>query len=311
MDSLPTFPNFRLFTIEDIDWYYEYYLNNKLNPYVDINPANLFVWLGINNDLSICKLNEAIILRYTNVLNNNQNNVIPLSNPLSNSVVGAVMQLLKENDLPLELVEVPSNICRELDPTLWQTEDDRNSYEYILDVNQQVKLIGSDFYKQRNYIKSFEREHANDLIDIKFYNDFNEDVKEMFLHHISTMPFNSNPEAAQRNLVEPIAIRRNLELASKLQKKALIIKINDEVVSLSMVAYLDQNAAAINHLKVDYSLPNIFRYTVYQLAKTLKENGINEMNFEQDLGIPGLRTFKELMRPSRYLEKKTIKPRHQ
>jgi hypothetical protein len=221
------------------------------------------------------------------------------------------MQLLKENNLPLELTEIPSNICLELSPDEWQIDDDRNSYEYILDVNQQSELIGSSFYRQRNYIKSFERDHANDQINITFYNDFNEEVEEMFLHHINTMPFNSNHEAAQRNSIEPIAIRRNLELATKFQKKALIIKINNEVVSLSMIAYLDPDTAAINHLKVNYSVPNIFRYTVYQLAKMLKENGISEMNFEQDLGIPGLRTFKELLHPSRFLEKKTIRPRHQ
>lgn len=74
-----------------------------------------------------------------------------------------------------------------------------------------------------------------------------------------------------------------------------------------MISYLDNNTAAINHIKVNYSVQDIFRYTVYRLAKILKKSGIAEMNFEQDLGIEGIRTFKMRLRPSRFLEKKIIR----
>lgn len=311
IETIPEFPDFRLFTINDIGWYYDFYLKEGLNPYVDINPENLFVWLNTHDDLMISKLNNSIVIRYTNILNNNRFNIMPLANTLDDSIIERIMSYLKDNNLPLKLYELPSKICHKLSSNKWLIEDDRDNYEYILDTNQQSMLQGGDFCRHRKNIKLFERIHSTDTIDVKYYEEFNDETKEAFLHHINSMPFNSNSEASQKNSTEPIAIRKNLEYASILHKKALIIRINGEVVSLAMISYLDNNTAAINHLKVNYSVQNIFRYTVYQLAIILKEHGIGEMNIEQDLGIEGIRKFKELLRPSRFLEKKIISPNHQ
>lgn len=304
--NIPEFPNFRPFTIEDVSWYKNFYLDNKLNPYVDIHPENLFIWLNINNNLSISNLGKAIILRYSNILNHNKVNIIPLENPIRDHTIEEIMQLLQANNLPPEIGEIPSVICNELDNNKWLIKDDRDSYEYILNTNQQSLLEGSDFSRQRRRINFFDREHTNDNIDIQYYREINPEIKEMFLHHIETMPFNSNEESTQQNISEPIAIRKNLEYASIFHKKILIIKINDKVASLAMISYLDDNTAAINHIKVDYSIQYIFQYTIYQLAKLLEIDNIKEMNLEQDLGIEGLRVFKERLQPSRLLEKKHI-----
>lgn len=308
-EIIPKFPNFRLFTIDDIPWYRDYYLEKKLSPYVDIHPENLFVWLNINNDLMISELDGDIVIRYTNVLNNNKPNIIPLSHSLKNSTLEKIITYLQDNDLPIKLSEIPSIMCGEIDQNKWQVEDNRDSYEYILNTNQQSTMEGSNFYDRRRDIKIFERTYPNDIIEIKYYEQFDDNIKNLFLHHINSMPFNSRAKSSQQNTIEPIAIRKNLEHALNFNKKALIIKINGEIASLSMISYLDQHTAAINHIKVDYSIKNIFRYTVYQLAKLLKENNIIEMNFEQDLGIEGMRTFKEHLQPSRMLKKVTIRPK--
>jgi hypothetical protein len=76
-----------------------------------------------------------------------------------------------------------------------------------------------------------------------------------------------------------------------------------------MISFLDKNTAGGNFLKVDYSVRNIFRYTVYQLAIKLRQDGIKEINIEQDLGIEGLRSFKKHLSPLRMLEKKIIRSR--
>lgn len=311
MNTIPDFPNFRPFTTNDITWYYDLYLAEKLNPYADINPENLYVWLNMNNDLTICKLYSAVILKYTNVLNNNIINIIPLKNPLSNIIIDRITSYLKANDLPAALREVPAVICNELDRSRWLIEDDRDSYEYILDTDQQSILEGSDFSRQRRRVNFFEREHSDDNIDIQYIEEINEKTKEDFIHHINTMPFNSNESTSLQNITEPKAILKNLEYALTFHKKALTISINSSIVAIAMISYLDNNAAAINHLKVDYSVKYIFQYTIYQLAKKLKENGIKEMNIEQDLGIEGLRVFKERLQPSRLLKKVVIRPRYQ
>jgi len=308
-ETLPKFPNFRPFTINDTTWFYDYYMTNSLNPYVDIHPQNLFVWLNINNDLMISKLENSVVLRYTNILDDNKTNIVPLSNPLNESVVEKVLEYLDDNGFTPEIHEIPSTICINLDQNRLLIENDRDSYEYILDTTQQSSLLGSDFSRQRRRIKFFEREHFEDIIEVKYYNEIDDDLKKTFQHHIDTMSLNSNEESSKRNIVEPTAIIRNLEYASFFHKQALVIIINNKVVSITMMSPLDNKTVAINHLKVDYSVQYIFQYTIYQLAKILKEHDFLEMNLEQDLGIDGLRIFKERLQPSRYLEKKIIRPR--
>jgi len=310
-EPIPNFPDSRLFTINDFEWYYKYYLKNGLNPYVDIHPENMLAWLNISNNLSISKLDNSFVLNYTNILDNNHNNIIPIANSLKDSTIERIMLYLHDNNLPLELHEIPSIICDKLDQNKWQITDDRDSFEYILDTNQQSTLRGNVFYHRRRNIGIFERMYPNESINVKYYNVFNDNVKKVFLHHIATMPFNSREESSINNLAEPIAIRNNIKYALTFKKKALIITINGEIVSIAMISYLDKNTAAINHIKVNYSIQNIFRYTIYQLAKILNKNGIKEMNFEQDLGIEGMRAFKNHLQPSRFLEKKIIRPRHQ
>lgn len=311
MTNLPKFPDFRLFTISDTKWYQDYYFAQKLNPYADVHPENLYVWLNMHEDLAISKLNDAIILKYTNVLDNNIQNIIPLSSQLDDATITTIMSYLKDNNLPQRIAEIPSVICENLDPNKWIIENDRNAYEYILDTGQQSKLDGGDFSRLRRRINFFEREHLADTIDIKLYDKFSNEVREAFINHLANMPLNSSEEATQQNTAEPIAIKRNLQHAEEFGKKALIIKINDKIASLSMISYLDNHNAAINHLKVDYSIQYIFHYTIYTLAKVLKADGITGMNIEQDLGIDGLRTFKERLKPSHFLEKKIISPRAQ
>ncbi len=310
-DNIPDFPDSRKFTLNDIDWFYQYYIEHGFNPYVDIHPENLYVWLNIHNDLTISRLDGFLILSYTNILDDNKFNIIPLANPLKNQVLEQIMSYLKNRGLPLEIREIPSTICDELDQDQWQLDDDRDSFEYILDTSQQSLLEGKIFHHQRRRINYFEREHSNDEIEIKYFREFDDEIKEAFSRHIDTMSFNSSDESAQNNVVEPVTIRKNLEYAPTFHKKALVTKINGDVVSLAMLSYIDKNTAAINHLKVDYSVKYIFQYTIYQLAKILKDDGIAEMNIEQDLGISGLRTFKERLEPSRLLEKKIIRSRHQ
>ncbi len=310
VDNLPIFPNSRPFTLDDTEWFYHYYIDNGFSPYVDIHPENLYVWLNIHNDLAISKSDGAIILSYTNALDKDNHNIIPLANPINDLVVKKIMSYLESISKPLEIREIPSIICNKLDQNQWRIDDDRDSFEYILDTDQQSKLEGKIFHHQRRRINYFEREHPSNTVEINFYKEFNDNLKQTFYHHIDSMPFNSNINSSQDNVIEPITIRKNLEYASIFNKKALEIRINGNVVSLVMFSYLDENTAAINHLKVDYSVQYIFQYTIYQLAKILKQEGINEMNVEQDLGISGLRIFKERLRPSRFLEKKIIRPRH-
>lgn len=309
--KIPKFPKFRPFTVKDTGWYYNYYINQRLNPYADIHPENMLTWLNINDDLMISSLDNDILIKYTNVLDNNNLNIIPLSNPIKSSSIKSIMSYLSDHGLPMKLCEVPSIICHGLDETEWLIDNDRNSYEYILDTSKQSLLEGKNFSDQRRRIRFFEKEHSKDVVDIQYYKKMDRYIKKAFLKYLKDMPTNNNAESSRQNINEPLAIKNSIKYASAFDKNVMIIKINGKIVSLSMVSNLDRKTAGGNHLKVDYSIKYIFHYTVYQLSKTLLKDGVKEINIEQDLGIEGIRNFKMHLPPSRFLEKVTIRPRQE
>jgi hypothetical protein len=304
LDNVPIFPDFRLFSIDDINWYGQYYYDNNLNPYVDMHPANLFVWLDMNNDLEISKIDNCLIIKYTNILDGKDENIIPVSKAVNDDIIEKIFLYQRDNNIPAVIKEIPKTLCNNINTNRWVVEDNRDSFEYILDNNQHNELCGHEFYETRSFITK----HKADNIKINFYEEFNDEIKNEFLHHIKTKKMTIHDNSQYDNF-ELTAIERNLQYANVLNKKAMTITINNKIVSLSMIAYLDDKTASINHLKVDYSIKDIFRYTVYQLAKNLLDRGKTEMNFEQDLGIEGMRHFKMLLKPSRFLEKVTISPR--
>src|SRR5690606_15782409 len=68
--SFPNFPEFKKLTIDDKDAYLNYY--SVLNePYCDCIIDNLLIWLDFYDDLQASDLNGNLIIRFTNVLDNN------------------------------------------------------------------------------------------------------------------------------------------------------------------------------------------------------------------------------------------------
>jgi hypothetical protein len=65
---------------------------------------------------------------------------------------------------------------------------------------------------------------------------------------------------------------------------------------------------AINHfIKADTKYQGIFSYLMQENANILISHHRSHLNFEQDLGLPGLRQSKSTFRPVYFLKKYVIK----
>lgn len=310
MNELPNFPNFRPFNVADIDWYNSFYIKNGLNPYADAHFGNLLTWLDINNDLNISVIrDDAVVFKYTNPLNSNEINLLPLAHNLTNDDIEKITNYIKGCGSLASIQEIPSTICRNLDKDRWRIEEFRDSYEYVYSVKEQSELIGPEFSNHRRVRSHFERTYLKDDIIISLSDCSNEDSSKLIINFIEHNKLNHSEEAEVNNKYESNVIKKSQKLSSYLHKKLMTIKINGRVVAIVIISFLDQKTISLNHIKVDYSIRDIFNYTFYRLAKLLDEMDIDEINLEQDLGIDGMRIHKEKLRPSRMLEKKIIRPR--
>lgn len=301
-ESFPLFPEFRKFKRNDVSLYKAYYSNVK--PYADLNAANLLVWADIFDDLAVSLLHGTLVLRYSNPFQGKNVSYALCGAPISTEDLRKVFELQMSLGQDIILREIPPHLLPH-DDSNFIVYKDRDSYEYILDVAQQAKLEGKPFSRQRRRIGFFEREHKQDIFTVEHRPYIDHALVgelEQFMVDYDTMA-----ELSEDNL-EPIALQKTLLFSKKLGKEVFLIKKNDQLVAFCVFVRVD-STAIVNHIKVDRDIQYMFDYSTYRLSQYFQAAGIKEMNFEQDLGLPGLRDHKMRLHPVRFLEKVCIMPK--
>lgn len=82
--------------------------------------------------------------------------------------------------------------------------------------------------------------------------------------------------------------------------------IDDVLVGFTMYEIMSELYATAHFSKTDTTHSYIIDFLIWQEAKELQKIGITYYNFEQDLGIAGLRRFKESFKPEFFLNKFTL-----
>jgi hypothetical protein len=306
--SVPRFPAFRRFKVDDASWYRAFYLANGLNPYADLEPSNLLVWMDLMDDLAVSAIDDAIVFRYTDVLGLGGTNLLPVAGALTDHVIAKVVEYGESVEGRSLVSEVPAHICRELNQTRWSIQPDRDSFEYILDVEEHAKHEGSAMRRRRNEVRQFLNACGDGSARVRCYNLADAEFQRLLLEHIAAHPMCSTDEGCARNRHESRAILRNLRYAKVFDKQGIVVSVESDIVALAIYAHLDTRAVSVNHLKADYGYNYSFNYTTHRLAQELRNRGIRELNLEQDLGIDGLRIHKSRLHPVRMLEKVRITP---
>ena len=105
-------------------------------------------------------------------------------------------------------------------------------------------------------------------------------------------------------------MQRFIEVSEKLNTISVGIFIKEKLVAF-IINELTHNDYAIIHFdKSDIAFVGISSYMRQVSAKILNEKGYTHINFEQDLGIIGLREAKQQLRPAFFLKKYLITQRN-
>ena len=86
----------------------------------------------------------------------------------------------------------------------------------------------------------------------------------------------------------------------------MAIYIDDILVGFCIYELLD-NGWAISHFgKCDNTFLNLYEYMMISVLRELNSRNYTFLNYEQDLGLPGLRASKSSSIPTKFLYKYTI-----
>lgn len=307
MLDLPVFPEFKKLESSDISWYKDFYA--QFPPYADFSFGNYVIWLNQNDDLSFSSLYGNLVLSCTNWYMRNRHMISLLGDNDLHESIDAIFQYQRDHNMKQELLGIPEFMAQQLmtEPAYNITED-RDNAEYIIDAKLLGDLQGGSMGRIRQDVHAYVRRADEmeapivvkelDLDDQENINFLSSEVNSWEL------AFSTNDTAEQERSV----IMRTLESVPLTGHKNISIFVGNELAGFALYHVVHDNTAIISHLKTSYKYRHTSYFAIHTIAKILNAQGIEKLNIEQDLGIPGLRIFKMKLKPLTLLRKFDITP---
>ena len=196
-----------------------------------------------------------------------------------------VLKYCKENNINPVFSKIPENSLDVFKAFNFHIEKDRDSFDYIFKNADFLEYKGKEFRNQRNNLYSYLKTSTPVFeTNIKAYRDR---CKEFTLKYHNSL----------QKLEPTFKMLDNIEL---FDLKGGVVVNGGEVSAFCLYEKLSDEMI-ISHVELtDNSHRGIHAYLVNELAKTISEKYINK---EDDMGIPGLRRFKETYNPHHMLKK--------
>jgi hypothetical protein len=278
----------------------------KFDPYADYFFNNIFTWLAQKNSVEWARHKEAIVLKFMNpFVNSKEYSYSYLADASSTKIfkyLSDEIGIKEFNMLPAVSLE---NIDSKLLENYEVTVDDDNS-DYIYDAESIIKLVGpksKGFLRQVNY---YLKNHSVDSI-VQSIDLDNPHSTALLINSIHTWRKIYTHNDIEKD--EAKAIERYIMNTKVLRPKCIAVIINNKIEAFSIYSKPPQKEYIIlSHAKTSYEYKGLFDFLVYAtLARASAESpSIKYLNFEQDLGIEGIKRHKMSMKPIRKLHKYNV-----
>ena len=297
---IPHFPEFKSLEITDKEEIVGY--TSKFLPYSDFNFTSMWCW-DIDGKIMASNLDDNLVINFSDYVTSDPFYSLIGNNNIQNAVQ-SLRNLSEKNGVSSRLKLVPEEvamIARE-DSGL-RVEEDRDNFDYIFSIENLSSMAGAKLASKRNYIKRFLRDHESsyEMLDATEAGAKEEVIRLCqdwaVYKHVSDQDLDH----------EIRAIERYFSMPDYENHIVLGVRVHGELIAFWSIEILNNNFAISHFQKAKLGLfKGIYPYLNQLGAQLLKEKGISFINFEQDLGIPGLREGKTDYDPVRFLKKFVI-----
>lgn len=280
-------------------------LNTIFQPYADTAYGTLLSWWNLYDDLSLCVLNKNIVV---------QSSYPTLGKKISHTIIGCYQiekTLMQVFDYQIGhaqetiLYSMPEYHLRALGGhNNLEVTHEPDTTEYILSAEQQTGLQGKDFYMIRHKVNHFEHTYSLEGIECREINLNLTSSQKLLIN--SLLNWGKSTKNDDEKL-EELVILNSLQLQEVIELRCYGVFVNGNLVSFALYKSLPRSYVNLNHLRVSPNHKDAFIYTLHKISAYLHSQKIVYINIEQDLGIEGLRIFKQRLRPVEMLNKYTIK----
>ena len=295
----PQFPHFKTLKLEDVKALESFVSQYPI--YSDFNVVSLLTW-GVNNSAQYCLLNKNLVIQLRDYTTKE-----PVFSIMGTNNVGATIQTLLE-DLRIKQLElVPEITIHALQMGLSQhpfvIKPQRDEYDYVYSIARLASLEGPDYRKFRRSLSNFDTKNILNprLKVIKPTDELALGQMLSLTKHWRSMRSRNFSDAA----AEYYAIRRAIHYAPHLPIEMWGLFERD--LMLGFIITEDIGDQTLLHFeKANTALPGLGSVLKHAVFAALHKRGQRFLNYEQDLGIEGLREAKLSLKPDGYMRKYSV-----
>ena len=218
--------------------------------------------------------------------------------------VDAIIQDSKARGIPCRLVGLTHDDCallEQLYPGQLHYHFDRDSFDYVYDINDLADLKGKKYQRKRNHLNRFKLQHPDHVLEP--ITDENTPAVREFVSHWYAVRQENDPHADFR--MEQVAIFKALEHRQDLDMEGLILKDNGKILAMTLGSFLSDSTFDVHFEKALDIADGAYAAINSGFATHLRTAypQLQYLNREDDMGLEGLRKAKLSYYPHHMMEK--------
>lgn len=295
---IPQFPQTKKLELSDREEVEAYI--RQYGPYSDFNFVSMWCY-DTDHKAELSKLNGNLVLKFQDYIDLEMFYTFLGTSQVQETVNELLDHAVSEGIKPYLQLVPHTSIKSLIDHPRYVVKEDQNNFDYIIDANEFSQMAGSKYHKKRNMVSRFRREYGESAsIRILDIHDAFVQHEIIRLFHVWEQVFHKTSAESQHELV---AIYKLFDGIDAFTVTTFGVEING-VLEAFLIADEIQDGYAIRHFeKPNVNFHGITEYLQHESARYFAERGCIYINYEQDLGLPGLREAKTLCHPAHFLKK--------
>lgn len=304
--AIPNFPELKKINHHDLLTIKQFSENHRL-PYSDFNFLSILN-NNINDGFKISRLNNSLVVKFLDYTTQKPFYSFIGGYHITDTIDTLIDQSKKEGLEPkLKLVpEETILLTIEGLNQKYKIEEDIDNHDYVYKIKDLAALEGGKYKQYRNMVSRFTRENPDHQL-IYFKNQDTRIMLDQFQKVIKDWTNNTNNTDGIKH--EYRAITRMTNFAKHFNMFNVGLYIKGKLAGFSFNELIKDKFVMSHFEKADKNITGIYQYLDYKICQKLNEIGYQYYNWQQDLGIDGLRKSKQAANPIGFIKKYTISPK--
>ena len=275
---------------------YDKFLLNCGQRGCEYNFANLY----LRGRQKAAFLNDSLV--FFSQFNQRSVYLFPLCNGDLKQVIDTIIHDANTRGIPCRITSLTHEDCDTLEalyPDKFRFHHDRNSFDYIYNIEDLATLKGKKFQKKRNHLNKFKQLHPDYRVEP--ITEENISLVEDLLNRWYKNRLDTDPSADF--YMEQVAIYKSLRHLEELGMEGLVLMDGQACLAMTLGSPLADNTFDVQFEKAIDETAYVAMCSSFAAHLMEKYPDLRYLNREDDLGIEGLRKSKLAYNPVTMIEK--------